>query len=267
MIMDKKAIKFILITVGVLIGAVLVSLLLGTDRIYTHFFYIPLAISATQFPRYTGLLGIVFVVIHFAIEIIFRGQIEVITILRGAIMICVAYSLNHIWYQEKEYLKHIEKLDYQRYRDGLTGAYNMNYFQDLTLEKLGYPLTVVYCDIDFLKKINDTYGHLIGDGYIIGLYNVLNRSIREQDTIIRYGGDEFLMILENCNQAKFNEVQKRIHQEVEKFNEENRGEELYPMDLEFSMGYSVVSQAKTFKDAIESADKNMYKDKALKRKA
>jgi diguanylate cyclase (GGDEF)-like protein/PAS domain S-box-containing protein len=88
-------------------------------------------------------------------------------------------------------------------RDGLTGLYNRRYL-DETLEREvsrarreGNPLALVMIDIDYFKRVNDTYGHQVGDEALRMLASVLLANIRTEDVACRYGGEEFLMLLPN----------------------------------------------------------------------
>lgn len=89
----------------------------------------------------------------------------------------------------------------QAIRDPLTGLHNRRYLdetlsRDLSMAKRGgYPLTVVMVDIDFFKRVNDTYGHAAGDEVIKALAEILEEDARESDMICRYGGEEFLVSL------------------------------------------------------------------------
>jgi diguanylate cyclase (GGDEF)-like protein len=89
----------------------------------------------------------------------------------------------------------------QAVRDPLTGLYNRRYL-DETLprefaraELEGFALTVAMVDVDFFKRINDNWGHLVGDGVLKALADRLRESAREGDIICRYGGEEFLLLL------------------------------------------------------------------------
>ncbi len=90
-------------------------------------------------------------------------------------------------------------------RDGLTGAYNRQYFKgQLELEfKMardeGYPLSLAIFDIDLFKRFNDTYGHMFGDLVIVSVYQVVSGYLRKHDVIARYGGEEFIIIFPRTN--------------------------------------------------------------------
>ncbi|MFN4326070.1 MAG: diguanylate cyclase [Azonexus sp.] len=89
----------------------------------------------------------------------------------------------------------------QTIRDCLTGCFNRRYL-DETLERElsrarreGYPLALVILDLDFFKRINDTYGHLAGDRALVVLAETLRADIRQEDVLCRYGGEEFVVLM------------------------------------------------------------------------
>ena len=79
-------------------------------------------------------------------------------------------------------------------KDGLTGLYNRRYLENL-VKDIEKNYIVLMIDIDFFKKVNDTYGHDIGDKVIVGLSKFLQKQIKGSDVTIRYGGEEFIIIL------------------------------------------------------------------------
>jgi len=125
---------------------------------------------------------------------------NMLKILLSKISIPIAISL------EKELilrdLEENNKLLYQKaITDPLTGLYNREYmFEYLTnkmkeVKRYHFPLSIAIIDIDFFKKINDTYGHLIGDCVLKELSNLLKQNFRDTDVVARYGGEEFIVII------------------------------------------------------------------------
>lgn len=261
----KDGFVFFAFTALVLTAAVVVSLVLHTDRLYTHFFYIPIALSAVKYPRVTFLMGILFAMFHIGVEWFFRSSLEWTVILRAAILLSVSGALNVIWKREHDYRSKIDKLDYQRYHDGLTGVYNRRHFEDLQLQHLKYPIALLMCDVDGLKGINDSHGHLIGDGYILGLTHVLESSLRDQDQVIRMGGDEFLVVLQATSPSALSFALKRVEEEIMKHHNQWKGSDLFPVPLSFSIGHAIAESPKHFEKALDEADKDMYAKKAEKK--
>jgi diguanylate cyclase (GGDEF)-like protein/PAS domain S-box-containing protein len=102
--------------------------------------------------------------------------------------------------------------------DGLTGAFNRNYF-DAQLKneisrakRLDYSLGLLIMDVDDLKKVNDRYGHLAGDKLLRSVVKVLQRSIRETDWAARYGGDEFAVVLPGCSASELRGIGEKLQQ-------------------------------------------------------
>jgi diguanylate cyclase (GGDEF)-like protein len=90
-------------------------------------------------------------------------------------------------------------------RDGLTGAFNKNYLLDSLAQEIARsqrcnrPLSVLLMDIDYFKKVNDTYGHLVGDEVLREFSTRISSAKREDDLLCRYGGEEFVLILGETN--------------------------------------------------------------------
>lgn len=152
-----------------------------------------------------------------------------------------------------------EHLKTQSQRDSLTGLYNRAYFENEIerLENGGYKqISVIICDVDGLKIINDSFGHDSGDALLIAAANVLRSSLRDSDIIARIGGDEFAVFLPNCGQAPSERAFNRILNAVEKYNAANPG-----LPLSFSVGLATTKKSLDLRALYKEADKNMYREK------
>ncbi|WP_457643116.1 diguanylate cyclase [Persephonella sp.] len=115
----------------------------------------------------------------------------------------------------------MERLKEQSYVDQLTGLYNRRFLEEilpkLTKQTLrrNSQLGILMIDIDNFKQINDTYGHDVGDVVLSEVADILKRSVRESDYVIRYGGEEFLIILIDVQKGKSIEVAEKIRKLVE----------------------------------------------------
>lgn len=125
-------------------------------------------------------------------------------------------------------------------------------------ERTGEPLSVVMLDIDHFKKVNDNYGHLIGDQVISSLANLLKQQLRKTDIIGRYGGEEFLLILPDCNQEQAFGLVEQMRQSFASlpfsFDYQN-------FHCTFSAGISQSKATDETDQLIDQADKALYSSK------
>jgi two-component system cell cycle response regulator len=111
-------------------------------------------------------------------------------------------------------------------RDWLTGLYNRNYFMTRMIEELSWsmsynePLSLMMLDIDFFKKINDTFGHRCGDEVLKKLASVLLSAVRREDVVGRFGGEEFIILMSNTTRDAAAELGEKVREAVlnEKFD-------------------------------------------------
>jgi len=110
-----------------------------------------------------------------------------------------------------------QKLRETSLKDGMTGLYNRRFLEEFIdkfmkqAQRNNETYSVLMLDVDFFKSVNDTYGHDIGDKVIVAIGKVLQNSIRESDLAIRYGGEEFLVLLHNANDEGTMQVAQKIH--------------------------------------------------------
>jgi diguanylate cyclase (GGDEF)-like protein len=78
----------------------------------------------------------------------------------------------------------------------------------------GDPLSILFVDLDYFKKINDTYGHPMGDKVLKEVAQHINNMLRKTDHVCRYGGEEFALVLPNCGQQRAGEIAERIRQQI-----------------------------------------------------
>lgn len=150
--------------------------------------------------------------------------------------------------------------------DGLTGLWNQVTTKEI-LERAyqrhqltDNPLTAMMVDIDNFKHINDAHGHPFGDQVITEISNTLRASLRPSDSIGRYGGDEFLVILENCPFARAQELSKRILEHINNLQFCYHGKDIL---VSISIGFAATDKQEihTPKQLLETADKGLYKAK------
>lgn len=140
--------------------------------------------------------------------------------------------------------------------DGSTGAYNRNYFLKHDYNKPEcLPCAYVMCDCNNLKRVNDQFGHETGDKYIQTVADVLKMVVDKKGVCIRWGGDEFLLIIPNCDENSCKEFMEEIEAEQEKKRE------LFP-HVNAAVGFCIRSSMEQSEEsAIQLADQAMYQDK------
>jgi diguanylate cyclase (GGDEF)-like protein len=160
--------------------------------------------------------------------------------------------------------KRTEKL---AFTDPLTGLFNHRYFQEtlshefIRARRYNKPLSLMVIDIDFFKKFNDTYGHLVGDKVLRHVAEIFTHSIREQiDTVARYGGEEFAVILPETTLDGGQQFAERIRSKVEK---SRIIEKDMVLSIKLSIGVSCtsVTECEKTSDLIEAADMALYRAK------
>jgi len=152
-------------------------------------------------------------------------------------------------------------------RDQMTGLYNrfgyenkaLPLYEDSINDKTN--VMVMFVDINYMKRINDQFGHLNGDNAIRTVVAAINANIMADSIAIRFGGDEFLIIAPNCDEKKALSIKGAIL----KYLEDKNATKINPYDISVSIGYVVsdpVSRPKaTLQDYIREADNEMYEIK------
>jgi len=147
--------------------------------------------------------------------------------------------------------------------DPLTGCHNRRFFDEIERREIqrhrryGSPLSMVFVDVNHFKRLNDTMGHDTGDEVLKTIGALLRRHIRESDYVIRWGGDEFLLLL-TCS---LKEAQRKGDELKRAFELENETRTL-PDGIGLSIGVAAADDdADDLREAIRVADGRMYRDK------
>ncbi len=166
--------------------------------------------------------------------------------------------------------KFVEAQRYERVlersiHDSKTGCLNMEYFQELfhtEIKKAGrhkFALSVMMLDLDNLKLINDKYGHLKGDEVLRSFVEIIEKNIREEDILGRFGGDEFILVLPHTPKENVKFLFERMQLDAYAYFSLHEGLE-FPFS--FSAGISVFPEdGLCCKQLIQAADLSLYRAK------
>jgi len=149
--------------------------------------------------------------------------------------------------------------------DPLTGLYNRRFAEQrlkaeiARSERKGHALIVVLIDLNDFKQINDTYGHQTGDTVLKEFAKLLNRATRGSDLSARWGGDEFMMLLVDCEPDQLHVILERL----EGFSIEAQGREL---PVAHAVGWHAFQQGNHLEELIEAADRMLYQKKGVSKK-
>ncbi|PXV85050.1 PAS domain S-box-containing protein/diguanylate cyclase (GGDEF)-like protein [Lachnotalea glycerini] len=153
-----------------------------------------------------------------------------------------------------------ERLHYLSYHDQLTDLYNRRFFEDELLRmdiEENYPLTLTMADINGLKLVNDSFGHIVGDKYIQKVSKVLKEGFRQEDILCRLAGDEFIIISPNTQEEEIKDI--IIH-----IKELSKNEEVNSVNISISFGYCTKNkQEESIQEVLKKAEDYMYKKKLL----
>ncbi len=161
-----------------------------------------------------------------------------------------------------------DKLKLMAVRDPLTGVYNRNFFNEIIANEIertkryGDKFSIVILDIDNFKTINDNYGHLIGDWILKECTSVLRKAVRSSDLLVRFGGDEFLVVTLETDLKECEAFISRVNEYLSNWNKEHA----FPhYGLSVSVGCAIFEQGSDLMEVISEADSRMYKNKFLRR--
>lgn len=144
------------------------------------------------------------------------------------------------------------------YTDALTGANNRRYFED-KLKKTHIVAGVAMIDLDDFKLYNDTCGHDAGDMVLVTVVDVIRRCIRKSDVLVRYGGDEFLLVMPDIQEEDFAHKLRQIKRNIHAATVAGYSN----IRLSASVG-GVFTDGKSLEEAVSKADKLMYQAKSKK---
>lgn len=158
-------------------------------------------------------------------------------------------------YGKDEFVQTITSYNKKLYVDNLTNAYNRNYYEE-QLAGLSKVSAMAMVDLDKFKNINDTYGHDVGDMVLKGVVNCIQSNLRATDAVIRYGGDEFIIIFRNIPEDVFVNRLESIRKSVEDYKIESQPD----VNITVSIGGHYCKDDEEV-SALKSIDEKLYKAK------
>lgn len=155
-----------------------------------------------------------------------------------------------------------DKIEFLSYHDQLTGLYNRRFYEE-ELRKLdikqNLPLTIVMGDVNGLKLINDSFGHVMGDELLKKVAEVIKKGCRDDDIIARLGGDEFVILLSKTDAFEAEQIIKRI-------DDMSHIEKAELIDISISFGYETKNnEEEDIQEIFKKAEDKMYEKKNYKR--
>ncbi len=191
-----------------------------------------------------------------------HGLFSLLSVLQYAVLAgCIYFMQSYTVQHELETELHTQKLHRLAIRDGMTGIFNHTFMEQYIADAInrskrsGNPLALLMIDVDFFKRINDTFGHNAGDDVLKELIHVLSSSTRSTDYLGRWGGDELVLLLTDTNLMGAANLAEKLRRLVEEHH--------FPhcKHLTISMGASLYRDGDTSVSLIERADASMYRGK------
>ncbi len=152
--------------------------------------------------------------------------------------------------------------------DAVTNVFTRNFMHDLLqgevarAERNNRPLSLIMADLDNFKQVNDRFGHLMGDYILSQVASILKACVRGSDYIIRYGGDEFLVLLPETDDKGGEVVRQRIRQKLEEWDQTHR---IGDYTVKISMGLYTHINGQSGDHDVAEADARMYAEKQVAR--
>lgn len=158
-----------------------------------------------------------------------------------------------------DYKNNENNLKYLSYTDVLTGLYNRAYFdkkvQEMIINK-NFPVGLILGDVNGLKLVNDTLGHLEGDRLLRIISDILTKSSNGRGIVFRWGGDEFVILLPNSSDIDCSNVMNKIHDLCNVKDYDN-------ITLSISLGYSILDKGDSIDSVLAEAEDKVYRQKML----
>jgi len=158
----------------------------------------------------------------------YRETMNLVVIIALIVFVVVIFLMRRLFLLmvrvESGLIDEAEALSWDATHDALTNVYNRRWLQhkfELLKKDQNNQLikhALLYIDLDGFKQVNDNYGHVVGDSFLCGITRELEQCIRQNDTLARMGGDEFAILLENCDEEKAADIAECLVSRVKKFS-------------------------------------------------
>jgi diguanylate cyclase len=145
--------------------------------------------------------------------------------------------------------------------DSLTHVFNRRFLTELLqgeiarAERNQRPLTLAMCDVNHFKEVNDRYGHPVGDEVLTETANILKSCVRGSDFVVRYGGDEFLLVLSETDEAGASAVLARVREKMADWDRQHK------LGISLSLGVYAHRTGQSPEQDVAAVDARMYAEK------
>lgn len=173
-----------------------------------------------------------------------------------------------ILFATREFIRNMlqtDEMQYLAHTDSLTGVANRRYFIEVANNNLlrsirnGLPVAFIMLDIDHFKRVNDQYGHAVGDQVLVDLSSLLKRLCRQSDLIARWGGEEFMILLPDTDKQGALTFAKRLADEITTLKLPKN------LTITISQGIAVNRTNEDLEETLKRADTALYQAKELGR--
>ena len=193
------------------------------------------------------------------LQIDFGKKVQKIDIKHNEMKLTFEVTLQHI----SEDVMLITLQDISEYEeeillDKLTNVYNRKVLDRILPKMFGSEMCVIMLDIDNFKNVNDTYGHLVGDDVLRFIVDILKKSLRKNDIIVRFGGEEFVVILDGIHDS---EIMYKIAQTLRERIEKQKIDQVGYITCSFGVCCAYVDNHEAFTELIEDVDAALYEAK------
>ncbi|SHF35210.1 diguanylate cyclase (GGDEF) domain-containing protein [Marinitoga hydrogenitolerans DSM 16785] len=208
--------------------------------IYTIFIY-------NKNSKYTMLFSfLIFTIIHDLILVSFPIKNSKFLLSYGIFSYTIFIGLTLVEELRKAHIK-VKEISLKAFIDPLTNLHNRVYLENIPFSDND---TIIFFDMNDLKKINDKHGHDAGDKALIYLANTVKKTLRKNDYILRLGGDEFVAVMKNCSPSIAKQKFELIQNEIKNYK------------IPLSISYGITKYKNDIKKTLKSADRYMYRMKS-----